>query len=189
MKAEGELGYEPSLLVEMARERRANESVPATANKGKKNVVGQLWDHVAYVLKDRSTRIEGARFVDPTFDDFAPVFDFLNLGGDHVGVSTLNNSQELFAKDSDKNYFERRKRIEVLKEELMGEMLISYPGRSAEEVKAKTALLKEIFGTTSWVALDEYTPERLRQGLDELKAKLAAPANGAKTNTKEAAKA
>ena len=161
----------------MVREPKGEKEVV----KGKKRLTGALWNHVAYVLKDRSTRLEGARFVNPTFLDFAPVFDFLNLGGHHIGVVTTKNSQELFAKDSDKNFFERRKRVEILKEEIMSELLIAYPGRSAEEVKAKTMLLKEVFGTASWVALDDLSPDVLREGFQKIQARLV------KTEKKEAA--
>lgn len=171
MKAEGELGYEPSLLIEMAREPKVVDG-EVKVSKGKKKLTGLLWDHVGYVLKDRSTKVEGCRFVNPTFADFAPVVEHINIGGQHIGVVTSSDSQALFAKDSDKNYFEKRKRVEILKEEIMATLLIAYPGRSAEEVKAKTVILKETFGTGSWVALDEWNPDALKEGLAKIEARL-----------------
>ena len=165
MKAETDMGYEPSLLIEMVRERKELEN--------KRKVEARLWDHVAYVLKDRTTRVEGARFVNPTFKDFEPVFSFLNIAGEHVGVETQNNSRALFEKDNDQNFLDKRKRVEVLKEEIMGELLSAFPGQSAEEKKAKTDLVFLALGTRSWVALDDMSPEILRRGLDAIKQRIA----------------
>ena len=53
MKAEGELGYEPSLLVLMEREM----------DMAKMEV-----RHTARVPKDRSTLLDGRDFYNPTFD-------------------------------------------------------------------------------------------------------------------------
>ena len=73
MKAEGETGYEPNLLVLM--ERHMNM---ATKND----------EHVAHVIKDRSTLLDGKEIADPTFESFLPHIRCLNLGGVQLGIDT-----------------------------------------------------------------------------------------------------
>ena len=92
IKAQSEFGFEPSLRVEMAREPRA-----AGRARGRKRVVrGGLWTYAAYVMKDRSGTINGQRFEDPTFEQFLPAVQALNLGGDHKGVETDASSARIF---------------------------------------------------------------------------------------------
>ena len=95
MKGQAEMGFEPSLLVEMAQESRAGER----ARGAKRLKGGQLWDYVAYIQKDRSRTVEGRRFVNPTFEQFRPVVEFLNLGGQQLSVDTSRNSRDLFRRD------------------------------------------------------------------------------------------
>src|SRR5262249_22299987 len=57
MKAESEMGYEPSLLVLMERKMDVAEK--------------ETW-RLATVLKDRSMLLDGAQFTNPTFKDFLP---------------------------------------------------------------------------------------------------------------------
>ena len=163
MKAETDMGYEPSLLLEMVRERIDNED---------KSVEAKLSRHVCYVLKDRTDLIDGKKFVNPTFKDFEPVFDCLNIGGDHVGVVTNKNSTELFDKNSDKNWYEEKRRREVLIEELQGELIAAYPGQSSEEKRIKVELIFETFGTRSWIALSDFKSDKLKEGLKELQVKI-----------------
>jgi DNA polymerase III delta prime subunit len=94
IKAQSEFGFEPSLRVEMAREPRA-----AGRARGRKRVVrGGLWTYAAYVMKDRSGTINGKRFEDPTFEQFLPAVEALNLGGEHKGVETDASSARIFTR-------------------------------------------------------------------------------------------
>lgn len=161
MMAEKNLGYEPGLVVEMEKVNLGQ------FKRGKRTMVNR-----AHVLKDRFDVLDGQSFDDPTYETFQPHIANLNLG-QHVGISSTT-SKEMFEKDSDRNFYEKRKKVEVLKEEIQGELVLAYPGRSAEEVKAKTEAIKDAFGTTSWLALDDMSPETLRKGLDSIKLKLAA---------------
>lgn len=160
MASEKNLGYEPGLVVEMERVNIG------TLKRGKRNVVNR-----AHILKDRFDKLDGQSFDDPTFETFLPHIQGLNLGV-HSGMAKTN-SGALFAKDSDKNFYEKRKQIEILKEEVMGELTSAYPGRSADEVKAKTDIIAAAFGTRSWVALDDMTPDQLKAGLHIVKAAIA----------------
>ena len=58
MKAEGEMGYEPSLLVLMERRMEMDTKTDR---------------HFAKVIKDRSTLLDGREFQDPTFESFLPI--------------------------------------------------------------------------------------------------------------------
>ena len=160
MKVEGEMGYEPSLMVEMVREKIENPDG---------RVEAQLWNHTAYILKDRTQAIEGKRFVNPTFQGFEPVFNFLNLGGEHIGVQTAKDSSALFAKDSEQNFYEQKRQKEILVEELQGEFVSAYPGQSAEDKKTKADLCFQILGTRSWTAVGEMPIGQLKEGLDKLR--------------------
>jgi len=160
MKAETDMGYEPSLLLEMLREKKDNED-------GK--VEARLWNHTAYVLKDRTTLLEGKKFVNPTFKDFEPVFDFLNIGGEHIGVDLEKTSAVLFERDSDQNYFEQKKQREIILEDIQMELVSAYPGQSADEKKIKTDLIFDAFNTRSWTALADFEARKLSDGLKSIR--------------------
>lgn len=85
---------------------------------------------MAYILKDRSTRLEGKKFIDPTFEDFKPMFDFLNIGSNHVGIQTDRDSRVLFDRDSDQNSFEHKRKRAILIEEIQGLLQSVFPGQS-----------------------------------------------------------
>lgn len=163
MKAETDMGYEPSLLIEMIRDRRENQD---------KTVEAKLWDHVAIVLKDRTSRIEGQRFVNPTFDNFKPVFDYLNIGGEHVGVVTDKNSTKLFEKDSEENFYEKRRQKEILLAEIKGVLDRAHPGSTGEDKKSRIDLLFKAFGKHSKEAIEELSIGKLRDGLATIQSEI-----------------
>lgn len=138
MKAETETGYEPSILILMEKHQEL-------LDKGEKRV----W-RTATVLKDRSTKIDGATFVNPTFKDFLPHIEFLNLGGDHLGVDLTRDSGELFADDGEPRWQKERRMKEIALDEI-GELLGKhYPGTTNDAKKAKGDLLEGAFATRSW---------------------------------------
>lgn len=161
MQAEKNIGFEPGLVVEMER------VVVGPQKRGVRNFANR-----AHILKDRFDVIDGQFFDNPTFDSFLPHIERLALGN-HTPIAT-KDSAEIFKNDKEKNYFEHKKEVETLKEEIEGELTSAHPGRSTEEVKAKTDLLQASFGTRSWTAISDMKPEALRSGLRELKNKLAA---------------
>jgi hypothetical protein len=163
MTVEKDLGYEPNLLLEMVKEKRDNRDG---------RIEAKLWDHVCYVLKDKSTLLEGKTFVDPTFEAFRPHFNYLNIGGDHVSIESTKDSSGVFAKDSNDNVHEMRKKREILVEEIEGELMSGFPGQSADEKKTRTDLIFEVFGTRAFAALAEMYPENLKAGLDKLRVRI-----------------
>lgn len=169
MGAEKNFAYEAGLVFEMER-------VALTElTRGKRNFVNR-----AYCLKDRYDLIDGQHFDNPTYENIKPHIDSLNLGGEHSQIAE-RSSALLFDKDSEENFYEKKKKIEILKEEIFGELTSHWPGRTAEETKAKSDICYEIFKTRSWAALDEKEPMVLFDGLNELKKRIEAM----KTKTKE----
>lgn len=172
MKTESELGYEPSLLVEMVREAKKDEGDIAGSG-AKKRVHGKLWHHTAYVLKDRTRTLEGAVLVDPTYESFLPVFEALNLGGEHVGVNTEKSSSVLFEENSDRNMMKRIRDVKVTLEEIEAAIVLTVPGQAAADKVAKLTLLETCFGTKSWTAIENMKLEDLVVGLDKLNVECA----------------
>ena len=153
MKVESDMGYEPSLLIEMERVRKQN---------GK---VGGDFIHRAWILKDRFDRINGQFFDDPGFEAFTPHVELLNLGGEHKGVE-VKDSQELF--DSSKSASEYHKKREICLEEIQSEMVLKF-GRTDESKKGKINALRDIFKTSSWSAIEDMKLDVLAEGLEKIK--------------------
>jgi hypothetical protein len=165
MKAETEMGYEPSLLLEMERVARED------GTKG--------WQHRATILKDRTDLMNGASILNPTFESFAPVIGFLNLGAHHVGVDTTRNSEDLF--DSPDSRSDRKRKVEITLE-LITDTLVEggIAGTSKADKEAQIKHLKDAFGTSSWTAIKNMRLEELESGLSALRIALGlakAPSN------------
>ena len=174
MQAEKNLGYEPGLAIEMERITLGDFKV------GKRNFTNR-----AHILKDRFDQIDGQYFDAPTFESFLPHINRLNLGV-HEGLSGAS-SEALFNK-SDRDWSEKMKQVAIFKEEIEGILTSYFPGRSTEDVKYKTDLLQEVYGTRSWKALDDYEPARLKEGILVLKAKSEAiKAQGVRPEEKKVA--
>lgn len=150
MKAEGEMGYEPSLLVLMEREMEMETlKVHRTAS----------------IIKDRSTAIDGRKFHNPTFESFMPHIKYLNLGGRQLGVDTTRTSEYAIPADTRDN---TRVQREIALDEIQTLMTRYYPGQTAAEKKTKLDLLKVHFNA-SWTEMERLMPLiDLRAGYDSL---------------------
>ncbi len=154
MKAEGEMGYEPSLLVLMEREME----METKTNR-----------HYAKVIKDRSTLLDGKEFADPTFEAFLPHIQCLNLGGRQMGVDVTRTSAHTIPADIRDNSHTKRKIVLAEIEDLL---TLYYPSTSAKEKQAKIMLVKKHFGC-SWTEVESLmTLFDLRAGYDSLHVEL-----------------
>lgn len=146
MKAETETGYEPSilLLMEKHREMQGNE----------------MW-HTATVLKDRSTRLHGKTIRDPSFEDFRPHIDFLNLGGTQIGVDSSRTSAELFADDGEPNWKYEKRIKEIALDEILQILEKHHHGTSAVAKTAKADLVEKLAGTRSWERVKSFSADAL----------------------------
>lgn len=139
MKAETETGYEPSILVLMEKHQSLLD------DKKEK----QVW-RTATILKDRSTRIDGMEFVNPTFKDFMPHVDYLNLGGAHLSIDLTRDNAELFADDGTPKWQQEKRWKEIALDEVSELLAKHYPGSTQDAKKSKGDLIEQAFGTRSW---------------------------------------
>jgi hypothetical protein len=156
MKAEGETGFEPSLLVQMEQEQTLKDG----------SVTGI--ERVAYVLKDRSTMLDGKTLRDPTFKDFLPHIKTLDIGGIGVTVDTTRNNSELLTEEGDTQWRHRETQRAIALEEIEAEMVKLWPGQGKEEKTAKADLLEKLFGTRSWTAVSNMKLPQLVEARSKL---------------------
>jgi len=113
MKAEY-FGYEPSLSIYMDRVPN-HDRAKAIINR-------------AIVIKDRFDLLNGMVFDYPTFDNFKPFFEKLNIGGEHYGANVEDNSREMFTEDADKSEYWREAKAKQLREEIPEQLKALSPG-------------------------------------------------------------
>src|SRR5215472_16908257 len=150
MKAEAEMGYEPDLLVLMERDTDLRSKQVA---------------HVATVMKDRSTELDGKRFINPGFADFLPHLGLLNLGGRQLGIDTSRTSEHILAAEKkDWNPVQRR----IVVDEIQTLLVLHVPGQAAADKKRKAELIRKHFNA-AWTEIEEVMPLfDLRAGYDSL---------------------
>jgi hypothetical protein len=160
MRTEGQMAYEPSLLVEM-------ELIQVSAR------IGSDLIHRAYVRKDRFDVINGQVFDDPSFESFLPHVRLLGLGGEHRALDTERNSQAMF---DDPNIGEKRAlNKEILCEKIANEIKKLYPGQTEKEKGERIKLMEEVFGSNSWTEISTlFKNDRLAEGLAKIQEKVAA---------------
>jgi len=152
-KAEGEMGYEPDLLVLMER---------------KMNMATKADEHVAHVVKDRSTLLDGKEFADPTFANFLPHIKCLNLGGQQMGIDTSRTSEASIPADAprDKGKIQRDIAIDEINDLLLRHNL---GGSAVADKQRRSELVSRHFGTASKTEIEELMPLfDLRAGFDAM---------------------
>lgn len=160
MATEKELGYEPSLLIEMVADREDGKTV-----------------NVAVVQKDRSDTINGAELRMPTFKSFKSHFDALNIGGKHFDSMDARDSKELFTGVDESGFDQEIKRRAVLSEEIAEILKKYYPSQSVDDKQKRMDLIEQFFDTRSWTKVESMNADTLKSGYDNLKAKLEADFN------------
>ena len=156
MRTEKDMGYEPSLLVEMTIEKDP-------ADKRKKKTFRR-----AFIIKDRSDILDGTEVDNPEFKDFLPHIKWLNLGGVHKGFDADRNSAALFpADDREDRSFQRK----VVLEEIENLLVLHFPSTGGSDRKAKIEHLRDFFHAP-WAELDRMPLEELRANYDALHRKL-----------------
>jgi hypothetical protein len=160
MKAEGETGYEPNLLCQMEKIFEPGKG------KGKGS-----YSRSCNVIKDRFTVLDSKTFTNPTFKDFLPHIELLDLNGQSTGIDLSRNSEELFTAP-DRLWSERKKQVEIVLENIQSELILQgFDGSSAETKKKRTELLLEIFGTYSKTEIDSKSLEELQSSFEKLKSR------------------
>ena len=129
MKVEGDLGYEPTLLIEMEQVRE------------NKNTVGSEFLNRAWILKDKFDVIKGKSFDMPTFNSFLPHIEKLNIGGQPPTIDTTTSSAEHIA--SAQGIAKRLKERDILCEEFWGQMELRFNSRTNDGKQAGAKFLME----------------------------------------------
>jgi hypothetical protein len=169
MRAEGQFGYEPNLLIEMEKIRDT-----AGAHRGGRFV------HRVHILKDRSWALNGKTFDfadkdgyskgdwQSVFDAFKPHFDFLNIGGQQQ-VAPTSTSDGLFGPDGSTEYYRRERQKRISLEEIEATMVLLWPGQDQKAKRIKLLVIEALFGTRSWEAVQQLKLEQLEDGLKALR--------------------
>ncbi len=177
MKAEKEMGYEPALLIEMERIRNPEavdafstaKTKSAKQKAAKDMAASKTWVRRCYVLKDRADKIDGKQFDNPTFNDFLPHFEAINLGGKHVAIDDPNeSSEELFGELGDSGEHPDKRRKKILLEEIQGEIVRHWPGSDKWDKACKAEAISLVFDTRSWKKVEGYEITRLQLGWEKL---------------------
>ena len=157
MATEKEMGYEPSLLIEMQKIRDKSS--------------GRLVN-TAFIEKDRADKINGDLIPFPNFEKLRPHFDFINLGGNHFEMKN-DNSQNLFDEEGRDETYRNKREAEFLLGEIK-EILESISGGTSNEAKEKRRRLiaKHNNGCLSWSSVEQLNLFDLRYLHAEMKKEL-----------------
>ena len=161
MATEKELGYEPSLLIEMVKHRENGRII-----------------NRALVEKDRAHLLNGAEIDSPTFDSFKSHFEFLNLGGDHFDSMDSRNSTDLYSEEGDDNWSYEKRQREIWCEEIQGLLLKYYPSTGKDDKQAKSDIIENIFNTRSWTKIESMPSSSIKEGFEKMKCTLEGLSNG-----------
>lgn len=158
MATEKELGYEPSLLIEMVIDRQDGRA-----------------ENVAIVQKDRSDTINGRELRMPTFKSFLPHFEALNIGGQHFDSMDAKDSQAMFPDANESGWDMEARRRTILCEEIAELMKKHHPAQSVDDKQARADLLEAHFDTRSWTKVESMSSEVLKLGLEAMRDRLEPP--------------
>lgn len=152
MATEKELGYEPSLLIEMVADRRDGKMV-----------------NVALVQKDRSDNLNGAEIDYPNYKKLEKHFLSLNIGGEHFDSMDARNSENLFPDASESGWDAESRNRTILSEEIAELLKKHYPSQSVDDKQKRADLLDKICGTRSWTAVESSHSDKLRDWLQNMR--------------------
>ena len=148
MKAEGEFGYEPNLLISMEQHQTLDSGGNAE----------ETW-RTATVLKDKSRRLDGKSFRNATFREFQPHVEALALGGKHVCFDESRSSVDEIEVKSGGDWQKRGLVVEEAQELIKKH----YPSQSAEDKKRRIEILETCFSVRSWGAVKRMDHSTLMQ--------------------------
>ena len=182
MKAEGEFGFEPSLVLEMERVRVADDGTEVgekvEGKKGRTSAkIGNKVLHRCHVIKDRrmdAKSLDGQAFDNPVFENFVPHMELLNFGGDHLGIDSSKTSDQMFDDQTGDSWSYIKKMREIYLSDIQQLLVDLYPGRTAPELKAKADLLELGTGTRNWTRIEKMTKDFPPEFLQEAYAKMVA---------------
>jgi len=155
MATEKELGYEPSLLIEMIADRHDGKTM-----------------NVAVIQKDRSDKLNGQEIPMPNYEKLKPHFDALNIGGQHFSSMESRNSESLYPDASESGWDMEQRQRTIYAEEITELLKKHYPSQSTEDKQKRMDLLEMFFDTRSWTKVEGMHSDVLKSGLTEMREKL-----------------
>ena len=155
MATEKELGYEPSLLIEMIADRQEGKIV-----------------NVAAIQKDRSDRLNGKEIPMPNYQKLKSHFEALNIGGQHFSSMDARNSENLFPEANESGWDMEQKQRTIYCEEIAELLKKHHPSQSVEDKQKRMDIMEQFFDTRSFTKLETIKSEVLKDGLDGLREKL-----------------
>jgi hypothetical protein len=155
MKAEGETGFEPSILIAMEQDQDLLD--------------GELKRifRVAKILKDRSTLLDGKTIRNPTFKDFLPHIELLSLGGAHATIPASDNSA-LFTGNGEGKAIHDRREKEIVLEEISEIIKKHHAGQDKASKDIRGDLMEKHFGTRAWGRVESLNLDTLQNGRNTL---------------------
>lgn len=160
MATEKELGYEPSLLIEMVKHREGGRII-----------------NRALVEKDRTDTLNGKIVDFPSYEKLKSHFEFLNIGGQHFDSMENRDSSDMFEEGAESDGFGYEKRQREIWCEEIKSLLIEHglDGASADAKKRRNDLLKQVFNTGSWTRVENMKSKDIEAGYHEMKSILGEP--------------
>jgi hypothetical protein len=157
MKAEGEFGYEPFLLLNMTSRQAAI---------GRKR--SGTFVHHCTVFKDKTRAIQGLEFDWPdinnykkgdwkkVFDKIAPHAAFFQIdpARQHQALAD-DDAQRIFDQNANSEFYKRKQERAILVEEIEGTLVAMWPGSDAKSKKFKGDTVETLFNTRSWTKVSE----------------------------------
>ncbi len=156
MKAEGETGYEPSLLVHM--ERISSAEHPEKAER------------MATVLKDRFGVLDGHKCVNPKPDFFMPHIKLLSKSTDeHKAFDDTRKSTELVEKEVSGYHENTSKKLQsMILDQIKADLEAVHAGSSTAAKEIRGKILIQIFGTASYEMIGVKSKDELREGYNKM---------------------
>lgn len=169
MATEKELGYEPSLLIEMIADRQDGRIT-----------------NVAVIQKDRADKLNGHEIRMPNFAKLKGHFDALNIGGEHFGSMDKRDSTEMFPDADESGWDAEKKNREIWAEEIAELLKKHYPSQTTDDKSKRAELLERFFETRAWARIETMKAADLKSGFEAIKEHLE-PQQAANEPQKEAA--
>jgi hypothetical protein len=181
MATEKEMGYEPSLLIELMKHLEG----------------GRIFNN-ALVEKDRSMNYNGTELqwtdaslkawvknpegLPKPFTDLVKHFEALNIGGQHFGSMRERDSSELFTPEGDNGWSKESREREIWCEEIKA-LLVRHglDGTGADAKTKRADLMQKVFNTGSWTKVENMKSADIEAGYNAMKAILGTPVTEATT--------
>ena len=93
----------------------------------------------------------------------------LNIGGKHLGVNTDRNSESRFDIQGRPDWQLEQRDKKIVLEEIVACLIVKYPSTGAKDKTEKARIIKSVFKTGSWTAVENMTLIDLQNGLETIK--------------------